>query len=197
MSQRKTGSRRDPVVRAAALWATVITLPLAAAAGAVAFTQLKPEPSAAESTASPGATPQPRLTVPVDLAAPALAERPATVCRALLARLPTSLGELGQRPVSAGQEQNAAYGDPPVTLACGVPAPVVSPTDDVWVVNGVCWHPVEQPDGVRLTTADREVPVQVHVPRAYEQPLQWVSPLARSVADAVPPAASAPTGCSG
>lgn len=198
MDQRKTSQEstkgKDPATRAAALWATVIALPAAVVAGLVAFAQLSPEQPSADPSPS-AARPQP--TEPVTMAAPKLEERPATVCRALLANLPASLDDLQQRPVSAGPEQNAAYGDPPITLSCGVPAPTVPPTDQVWVVNGVCWHPVEQPETVTLTTVDREVPVQLSVPRSYDRPLQWAAPIAKTVAASVPPADSAPSGCSG
>lgn len=193
--QRQQQEGIDRTTRQAALWATAIALPVALLVGVLAIVQLRPETPAPAPTPSPA--PHAGSTAPVPVAAPPLAPRPAVVCRALMSRLPAQLRDLAQRPVTAGPEQNAAYGDPAVTVGCGVPPASFPPTDDVWVVNRVCWHPAERSDGVLLTTVDREVPVQVLVPRAYQQPLQWIPPIADSVVAAVPSAATAPTGCSG
>lgn len=146
--------------------------------GGLAFAQLSSN-ERAEPAATPSATATtagPRSTAPVEMAAPALAERPATVCRALLSQLPATVNDLPQRPVTAGPEQNAAYGDPAVTVACGGAEPTVGETDDVWTVNRVCWHATEQADATVLTTLDRETAVTVRVPRSYGPALQWVSP---------------------
>lgn len=186
--------RRDPTARRAALWASLVALPVTIAVAAFTFAKLSPDVPEAAPSPSPSAA-RPQSTAPVAMPAPALAERSATVCRALVSQLPASVRELNQRPVTAGPEQNAAYGDPALIVACGVPAPSFPPTDDVWVVNGVCWHPEQRPDAVVLTTVDREVPVQMAVPRAYGQPLQWIPPVADPVVEAVPSAASAPSGC--
>ena len=50
-------------------------------------------------------------------------------------------------------------------------------------------------DATVLTTVDRETPVRVRVPKAYEQPLQWVTPISDAIVAAVPSAKSAPAGC--
>jgi len=105
----------DPVSRRAARLAALIALPVALVAGFVTFRVLAPGGSASGDGAAPGGG----ATTAVDVAAPSLAPRTATVCRALLAKLPATLGDLTRRPVTAGAEQNAAYGDPPVTVACG------------------------------------------------------------------------------
>lgn len=186
----------DRTTRHAALWATAVALPLTLLVAVLAILHLRPATSSVTPTRS-GATPRPQSTSPVQMAAAPLADRPATACRGLLAKLPTQVRDLAQRPVAAGPEQNAAYGDPALTVACGVPAASFPPTDDVWVVNGVCWHAAERPDAVLLTTVDRAVPVRVTVPRGYEQPLQWVAPIAESVVSAMPSAASMPSGCRG
>jgi Protein of unknown function (DUF3515) len=185
----------DRTTRHAALWASAIAVPVALLVGLLAVLQLSPGPPAPAPT--PSDSPRARSTAPVPMAAPPLAPRPAVVCRALMSRLPAQLRDLAQRPVTAGPEQNAAYGDPAVTVACGVPPASFPPTDDVWVVNRVCWHAAERSDAVLLTTVDREVPVQVLIPRAYQQPLQWLPPIADATVSAVPSAATAPRGCRG
>ncbi|MFD2768463.1 DUF3515 family protein [Micromonospora eburnea] len=205
--------RRDRSTRSAALWATLVAVPVTAAVAGFTFAKFSPDEPAATPSASPTAV-RPQSTAPVEMPAPALAERPATVCRALMSQLPASVRDLNQRPVTAGAEQNAAYGDPALTVACGgipplkvCPAPAATSTDqptdgclpatgDVWRVNGVCWHPVEEADGAVLTTVDREVPVRVRLPKAYEQPLQWVAPISDTIVATVPSAKTAPSGCS-
>lgn len=185
---------KDRTTRQAALWATVVALPLTVLVGVLAFGRLDPgEPEAAPNPSASAARPQ--STAPVPMAAAPLAERPATVCRGLLSQLPATLRDLAQRPVSAGPEQNAAYGDPAITVACGVPTPSYPPTDDVWVVNRVCWHSAERDDAVVLTTVDREVPVQVSLPRSYEPALPWLAPLSETMIAAVPSSQTVPTGC--
>jgi hypothetical protein len=190
------GKEPDRIVRQAALWATAVALPIAVLVGFLAFARLSPDGPTAQPT--PTATaPRPQPSTPVPMAAPALPERSATVCRALVSRLPATVRDLPRRPVTAGAEQNAAYGEPPLTVTCGTPTPSFAATDDVWVVNRVCWHAADRSDAVVLTTVDREVPVQVSVPRAYEQPLQWAAPISESIVAAVPSAQSMPAGCRG
>ncbi|SIN37704.1 DUF3515 family protein [Micromonospora cremea] len=183
---------RDRTLRGAALLATLIALPVTLLVAVLAFTKLSP--------AEPAATPRPttarvQSTAPVEMAAPALAARPATVCRALLSQLPPTIRDLAQRPVTAGPEQNAAYGDPALTVACGGTEPTIPATDEVWTVNRVCWHSVEQGDTTVLTAIDRETPVTVRIPRSYEQPLQWVAPVSSAIVASVPSGGAIPAGC--
>ncbi|MGC1212356.1 MAG: DUF3515 family protein [Micromonospora sp.] len=188
--------RRDRTTRRAALLATLVALPVTVAVAGFTFAKLAPDTPEAAPSASPSAA-RSQSTAPVEMPAPTLAQRPATVCRALVSQLPASVRELNQRPVTAGPEQNAAYGDPALTVACGGTPPIVAPTDDVWTINKVCWHTAEEADATVLTTVDRETPVRVRVPKAYEQPLQWVTPISDAIVAAVPSAKSAPAGCTG
>ncbi|MFG1883412.1 DUF3515 family protein [Micromonospora sp. NPDC049102] len=187
---------RDRTVRGAALLATVIALPITVLVAVLAFTKLAPETPAAAPSPSASTT-RAQSSAPVEMAAPALAGRPATVCRALLSQLPQTIRDLTQRPVTAGPEQNAAYGDPALTLACGGTEPTVPATDEVWMVNRVCWHPVEETDVTVLTTVDRETPVTVRIPRSYPQPLQWAAPISSAIVASVPSGGAVPAGCKG
>ncbi|WP_425463541.1 DUF3515 family protein [Micromonospora palomenae] len=189
---RKPGWDRS--TRRAALVATLVAVPVTVAVAGFTFAKLAPDtPAAAPSPTATTARPQ--STTPVEMAAPALAARPATVCRALMSQLPPSVRDLAQRPVTAGAEQNAAYGDPALTVACGGAEPAVPATGDVWTVNKVCWYAAEEAGATVLTTVDRETAVRVTVPRAYEQPLQWIAPLADAVVASVPSAGDTPAGC--
>jgi len=185
---------RDRTTRSAALLATLIAIPVTLLVAVLAFTKLAPDTPAAAPSPS-ATTPRAQSTAPVEMAAPALAARPATVCRALLSQLPQTIRDLNQRPVTAGPEQNAAYGDPALTVACGGTEPNFPATDEVWTVNRVCWHAAEQADATVLTTVDRETPVTVRVPRSYEQPLQWAAPISDVIVASVPSGGAIPSGC--
>ncbi|MFD6564953.1 DUF3515 family protein [Micromonospora profundi] len=187
-------SGRDRTTRSAALLATLIAIPVTLLVAVLAFMKLAPDTTAAAPSPS-ATTPRTQSTAPVEMAAPALAARPATVCRALLSQLPQTIRDLAQRPVTAGPEQNAAYGDPALTVACGGTEPNFPATDEVWTVNRVCWHAAEQADATVLTTVDRETPVTVRVPRSYEQPLQWAAPISDVIVASVPSGGAIPSGC--
>jgi hypothetical protein len=185
----------DPVVRSAARTAVLVAVPLAVLAGVAVFALLSGDRS---EDPAPPASPSPTAVVatgPVAMPARELTERQELVCRALLARLPGQLDGQPQRPVTAGPEQNAAYGDPAVTLACGVPPVEVPPTADVLGMSGVCWYAVAGPDGSVWTTLDREVPVRVRVPAGYDGPGQQVIEFTDPILETVRPAGTAPTGC--
>ncbi|MCA2217217.1 DUF3515 family protein [Jidongwangia harbinensis] len=182
--QTRPARQPDPTVRRAALWATVVAVPVAVLAGLLIFAKVTPEPAAA-----PAATASAPVAVPgtpVRMAAPALAARPAEVCLAVTSQLPTRVRNLPARKVSAGPEQNAAYGEPPLTVACGVAQPQMCPTTtatagcvpldtELLIMNRVCWYPAQTPAGAVFTTMDREVPVQVTVPSGYANPAQWAN----------------------
>ncbi|WP_432904449.1 DUF3515 family protein [Micromonospora matsumotoense] len=184
----------DRSTRRAALFASLVAVPVTVAVAGFTFAKLSPDPPAAAPSASP-TTLRGQSSTPVEMAAPALAQRPGVVCLALVSQLPATVRELAQRPVTAGAEQNAAYGDPALTVACGGPEPTVDATADVWTVNGVCWYAAERSDATVLTTLDRETGVTVTVPRAYEGPLQWLTPISDAVVASVPSAGDSPSGC--
>lgn len=158
-SDRGTGS--------AARIATGVAVPVALLAGVITFQAMKPTGSGSpQPDSSTAAAAQP--TGPVPMPATPLTDRPAAVCRALAARLPERLGNLARRPVTAGAEQNAAYGEPPVTLACGRPGPSAPPDAQYLRLNGVCWYAANGPNSTVWSLVDREVPVLVTVPNQYQ-----------------------------
>jgi hypothetical protein len=177
----------DEVTRSAAKVATLVAVPLALVAGLVAFLVLSDVLSAPE-------TP----TTPVEIAERDLTERQDTVCRALLSQLPDDVREFPQRPVTEGPEQNAAYGEPPLTIECGVPPAQFPPTDTVYPLDGVCFHAAQEEGRSVWVTVDREVPVRVTVPDTYDGAGQWVAEFSRTIASTVPlaPADEIPSGCS-
>jgi len=175
----------DRTTRSAALWATAIAVPVAVLVGLLIFSQViqgagQSAPSAAATT--PAAVP----SAPVPMAATQLSARAAEVCLAVTSQLPTTLRNLPARKVSAGPEQNAAYGEPPITVACGGPQPAMctSLTDtngcvpldtELLNMNAVCWYANQQTGQTAFTTMDREIPVTVTVPTSYQQGAQWAN----------------------
>lgn len=200
----------DKSTRSAALLAAAFALPIAVLAGVLIFWKLTPkdEPSAAPAPTSSAVQAVP--SSPVQVAAPRLSAHDAQACLALTSQLPTQVRNLPARRVSAGPEQNAAYGEPPITVRCGVAQPPMCATvtpgqegcvpldADLLVMNGVCWYGEDGPATKLFTTMDREVAVQVGVPAGYDQPAQWANEFSDSVVKTIKSkASSVPTGCGG
>jgi hypothetical protein len=171
------------MVRSPGRVATLVAVPAALLTGVLMFWLLGGFPAAPGSSAS---TPAIQASGPVSVSPPALDEPAATVCRALVAKLPASLRDRTRRPVSAGAEQAAAYGDPPIVLSCGGAQPQVPQDAQLLGLSGVCWFAEEQTNGQAWSTVYRTVPVHVTVPKAYDQPGQWVADFSAPIVDAVP-----------
>jgi hypothetical protein len=173
----------------AARAATLVALPIAVLVGLVSFWLLGGFGGA------PHVKPRPQSTAPVAMTAPPLDEQRASACRNLVTHLPDALRDRPRRPVTAGTGQNAAYGDPAITMACGAPAVTPPAGADVYMLSGVCWY--AQPDGTgsAWTTVDRDLPVRVAVPGSYHAPGQWVIEFSSPVAATLPLAANPPPGC--
>jgi hypothetical protein len=194
--------------RSAAVWAAAFAVPIAVLAGVLIFWRIAP-------SGEPAAKPTPTSTAlqavpsaPVPMAAPVLSAHDAQVCLAVTSQLPTQVRNLPARKVSAGPEQNGAYGEPPITVQCGVTQPKMCETitagqtgcvpldADLLVMNGVCWYGEDGPATKLFTTMDREVAVQVGVPASYDQPGQWANEFSDAVVKTVKSKATdVPTGC--
>ena len=194
----------DRTKRIAAAWATAVAVPVTLIVGAVAFFTIRPDNSV-ETEKSAGPVP----STPVVMEAPALDERTAQVCLAVTSQLPAAIRDLPGRPVSQGPEQNAAYGEPPITVSCGVPQPVMCtvPADptpgcvaldtELLIMNNVCWYAAPGTGAATVTTMDREVAVRVTVPASYENPAQWANEFSDTVVKTVKSKApgTMPSGC--
>jgi hypothetical protein len=184
----------DPVRRSAARTATLVAVPVAVAVlliSAFAFNGF----------GTPA--PAPVATGPVTMTARELPPEVAAVCRAVIADLPADAAGRARRSVTAGAEQNAAYGDPPITLECGTPYPTVEPTADVFNLvppdadGGVCWYPVDGDNATIWTTVDRQVAVTVTVPGPRDAAAQAVTPFLVPIGANVPVRDTFPSGCGG
>ncbi len=183
----------DPVSRGAARTATLVAVPVAALVGVLVFWSLGGMRDGGSKT---GTKPGPAPSGTVSAAAPHLSDRAATVCRAFIAQLPGKIRDRHRRPVSAGAEQNAAYGQPALRVGCGVARPSFPPTATVYPLSGVCFYASKVAGHSVWTTLDREVPVAITVPNSYSGPGQWAAEFSDTIAGAVPSAEHVPSGCS-
>jgi hypothetical protein len=102
-------------------------------------------------------------------------------CTALLAALPDQVLQSTRRPTEPGV-WTRAWGDPPITLRCGVSAPPgLSPTSECLEVNGVGWFSEDAEGGVLFTTIGRAVFVEVGVPHQYAPEVSPLADLAAAV----------------
>jgi hypothetical protein len=181
----------DTDTRGAARLAVFVAVPIAVVVGVVTFWWM----GGLGSTAKP-ARPRAQSTAPVATTAGPLAGQATTACPDLLGRIPaTGLRDRPRRTVTAGADRNAAYGDPAITLTCGVPAPTLPVGADVYLLSGVCWYSETDGTATVWTTVDRDTAVRVRVPKAYEAPGQWVIEFSPAVTAALPRAATPPAGC--
>lgn len=186
----------DQVTRGAARLAALIAVPVALVAGLLMFWGLGGLSSAAP-RATPGESPVPMLTSPVAMPAPPLASRDATMCLAFIAQLPGTLRGLSERPVTSGPEQNAAFGNPPIEVACGGRAePKVPPDAFLPILSGVCWYADQSRANVTVwTTLDRQVPITVLMPNSYQGQGDWMQEFSSPIIAAVPSLPQLPEMC--
>lgn len=152
--------------------ATVTAIPVALVVGVLAFWLL-------------GGFPKAAATGPVRTDAASMDDATTGICRALVARLPESLGGLHRRPVSAGPEQNAAFGDPAIVLSCGTVGRRAIPQDaQLMGLSDVCWYPEERSGETVWTTVDRQVPLRVVVPAKADG--AWLVNLSAPIVATVP-----------
>jgi hypothetical protein len=184
----------DGSTRSAARWATAVAVPVTVLVAALMISRVNGRASTAAPTPAT-TTPAVMSTTPVTMPAATLPARVRTVCRAVISQLPGSVRDLPQRAVTAGPEQNAAFGDPPITVACGTPAPTVPAESVLMTMDRVCWFTEQRADATVWTAIDREVPVQVTVPTRYEAPAQWANEFSDTIIATVRSTSDVPSGC--
>lgn len=88
-------------------------------------------------------------------------------CAAVMAALPATVLDQPRRTVEPGA-LSAAWGDPTITLKCGVDKPpTLGPASECFEVNGVGWFAEQLEGGYLFTTIGRPTYVQVGVPPDY------------------------------
>lgn len=130
----------------------------------------------------------------VAVAAPAAAsQRVQAECAALTAAAPQSVDNEKRRGTRPASPLTAAWGDPAITLRCGVPEPEIlrpgsktyDPSAEEGFFNGVAWLIEKTTDGYRFTAAQRDVYVEVDVPNAYSPQTNAVIDLSPAVIKAI------------
>jgi hypothetical protein len=117
---------------------------------------------------------------------PSPAANVAAVCGDLMAALPSRVLDEKRRTVRPGA-RSAAWGDPTITLRCGVdPPPSLNAGSQCIEVNGVGWFTEEVAAGYLFTTIGRVAYVEVAVPRAYAPEANALVDLADAVGRTVP-----------
>ncbi len=109
----------------------------------------------------------------------------ALTCAALVAALPEEIDPgVRRRPVTADVTRTAAWGEPAVTLECGVAQPdtLEQPAE----INGVIWSVRNTSSGFRWTTSELTVAVVVDIPEAYVNGAELVNPLAAPLRSTIP-----------
>jgi len=158
--------------RSAARLATLIAVPVTVVLLAVAVLAERHSGSGAEPLApasSAPATAKASKALPSVKVAPppALSAAQQRACQDLISALTTDLVDLPARPVDSSSPYVAAWGEPAVTLRCGVPRPPsFIATADVQQINGVTWFPERRGATTAWVVVDRPVYVEVLVPAA-------------------------------
>jgi hypothetical protein len=163
-TEQRTRSER----RSAARLATLIALPVTVVLVLVAvLAETRGGGSGADPVAPTSAPPTaalPAVKVAPPPALPAAAQR---ACQDLISALPTDLGDLPARPVDSSSPYVAAWGEPAVTLRCGIARPPsFIATADVQQINGVSWFAERRGSTTAWTVVDRPVYVEVLAPAA-------------------------------
>jgi len=115
-----------------------------------------------------------------------------STCRELLAAVPAEVADQSRREDDSTWA--AAWGDPPITLTCGVPRPTgFGASSACTTVNGVDWYIPESqldssvPVDLTLTAVNREAYLQLELPKDYWPPATALADLS-DVVDAHDPA---------
>jgi hypothetical protein len=128
----------------------------------------------------------------VGCASPVLIQPPAAPpagCGPLLESFPSRVAGQEQRTTEPQSPATAAWGDPPISVVCGVGVPTAyQPTSQLLSVNGVDWLAEQLESGFRFTTIGQPVNVEVTVPAAYAPEADVLAQVSLPISRATPPA---------
>jgi hypothetical protein len=104
-----------------------------------------------------------------------------------MADLPDELVGQQGRATDPESDFTAAWGDPAITVRCGVPDPkTLVPSSQLVRVDGVAWFPEELTAGYLFTTYRRQTNVEVTVPDDYSPEIDPVTELSPLVKRSIP-----------
>lgn len=111
----------------------------------------------------------------------------AAACAMLDTSLPSSVLTGVRRKTEPDVPTTAAWGDPPITLQCGVAEPAtLTPTSTLLTVDGIDWYPEQRSAGYVFTTRGLVANVEVAVPDAYAPETAALTDLAPAITKSVP-----------
>ena len=92
-----------------------------------------------------------------------------TYCIEVENSAPVSVADQLVRETNPSDSGTVAWGDPAITLTCGVARPdALTATSQLISINGIDWLPEELTKGQRFTSTNTPEYVQVDVPKNYE-----------------------------
>ncbi len=122
----------------------------------------------------------------VDLDSPSLSGATATQCADLATAGPASVAGAESRDVD-GSGVALAWGEPPITLRCGVPEPAgLQPGSRCDTVEQVDWFSTRTEDGYRFATIGRSTTVELFVPFDYDPAGDALVDLGAAVRQSIP-----------
>lgn len=102
------------------------------------------------------------------------------ICEQVVNNLPPTVLDAPQRDTTG--TISAAWGEPLITLTCGIDKPAAMQTDTrCFEVNGVGWFAQEGEGGMIFTTIGRAVNVQVGIPDTYSPEADGLVDLAQAM----------------
>ncbi|MGI8768135.1 MAG: DUF3515 domain-containing protein [Propionibacteriaceae bacterium] len=117
---------------------------------------------------------------PVQLPAPQPDAAARTTCESVMTALPAAVLDQPRRDTRSSL--TAAWGDPPITLSCGVAAPTgQNAASQCFEVNGVGWYAEQGSGGYLFDTIGRAVTVEVGVPDRYAPQANALVDLAEAI----------------
>lgn len=112
---------------------------------------------------------------------PAVSPEVRAACSQVITALPDKV--LGQQRRTTSGQLSGAWGEPPLTLVCGIAEPDSMKLDTrCFEVNGVGWYAEEGQGGWLFTTIGRTATVQVGVPNKYAPEADALTDLSKAVA---------------
>ena len=126
----------------------------------------------------------------VTIETPSMSGGERETCEHLVGDLPDQVADLDRRATEPADAPGAAWGDPAISLTCGVGRPAgYDPVNGCTRVNGVDWYiPTDQLDAngerdLTMTTIGRSVAVEVVMPGEYWPPATTLADLSTVVAE--------------
>lgn len=113
----------------------------------------------------------------------------ASACRALADRLPARVSDEERRETDPSSRYTAAWGDPPITVRCGVRKPSqYKPTAQLFTVDDVAWLPVPQDSDTptRYYAVERRAYVEVVIPVEHAPASDALVDLGKVIAATIP-----------